>query len=181
MKTLKYAVTILFVASVLAAGGCKMPEEPISVDMFIPQEQSPQVVVQGDDDMAKRFAEPDKSSDGETVAMWVKRYDKLSEKADKLSADNKKSAVENSELKHRIIELETELKKTKTELDDAVKFLGDMQIELVNWKRDVLGNRDRIEAAHSVQIEYLTKIVKLLGGETVGVEKAPSAEVQKDE
>ena len=179
MKTLNIAVMI--VASVLVLCGCKMPEEPISVDMFIPQEQSPQVVVQGDDDMAKRFAEPDKSSDGETVAMWVKRYDKLSEKADKLSADNRKIAVESSELKHKIIKLETELEKTKAELDDAVKFLGDMQIELVNWKRDVLGNRDRIEAAHGVQIEYLTKIVKLLGGEAVGVEKAPPVEVQKDE
>ncbi len=181
MKTLKYAVTILFVASVLAVGGCKMPDEPLSVDMFVPQEQSRQVVVQDDDDMAKRFAEPDKSGDGETVAMWVKRYDTLSEKADRLSEDNRKIAVANSELRHKIIKLETELEKTKAELDDAVKFLGDMQIELVNWKRDVLGNRDRIEAAHGVQIEYLIKIVRLLGGETVGVEKTPSAEVQKDE
>jgi len=170
MKTLKYTVTILFVGSVLAAGGCKMPEEPISVDMFIPQDQGRQVVVQDNDDMARRFSSSEESGDGETVAMWVKRYDKLSEKADRLSEDNKKSAVENNELKHRIIELEMELKKTKTELDDAVKFLGDMQIELVNWKRDVLGNRDRIEAAHAVQIEYLTKIVKLLGGETVEME-----------
>lgn len=181
MKTLKYTVTILFVVSILAAGGCKMPEEPLNVDMFVPQDQGRQVVVQDDDNMARRFADPDKSGGGETVATWVKRYDKLSEKADKLSEDNKKSAVENNELRHKIIELETELKKTKAELDDAVKFLGDMQIELVNWKRDVLGNRDRIEAAHGVQIEYLTKIVRLLGGEAVGVEKAPSAEVQKDD
>ena len=179
MEILKYTVMILFVGLVLC--GCKMPEEPISVDMLIPREQSPQVVVQNDDDMARRFADPDKSSDGETVAMWVKRYDKLSEKADKLNEENRKSAVENNELKHKIIELEMELEKTKAELDDAVKFLGDMQIELVNWKRDVLGNRDRIEAAHGIQIEYLTKIVKLLGGETVEVEKTPSAEAQKDE
>lgn len=158
-----------------------MPDEPLSVDMFVPQNQGPQVVVQDDDDMARRFANPDKSSDGETVAMWVKRYDTLSEKADRLSEDNRKIAVENSELNHKIIKLETELEKTKAELDDAVKFLGDMQIELVNWKRDVLGNRDRIEAAHSIQIEYLTKIVRLLGGETVGVEKTPSVEAQKDE
>jgi len=170
MKILKDAVTILFVISILTASGCKMSEEPLSVDMFTPQAQAPEVVDQDDDNMAKRFANPDRSSDGQTVAMWAKRYDTLSEKADKLSADNTKTAVENSELKHRIIELETELKKTKAELDDAVKFLGDMQIELVNWKRDVLGNRDRIEAAHGVQIEYLTKIVKLLGGEAVELE-----------
>ena len=181
MKILNIAVTILFVASILAAGGCKMSEEPLSVDMFTPQvqDQGRQVVDQDDDDMARRFANPDRSGDGETIAMWVKRYDTLSAKADKLSEDNKKSAMENIELRHRIIELETELKKTKAELDDAVKFLGDMQIELVNWKRDVLGNRDRIEAAHGVQIEYLTKIVKLLGGEAVGPEETPSGEVQK--
>jgi hypothetical protein len=175
MKILNIAVTILFIGSILTASGCKMPEEPLSVDMFTPKVQSPEVVDQGNDDMARRFANPDESGGGQTVAMWAKRYDTLSEKADKLSADNTKSAVENSELKHRIIELETELKKTKAELDDAVKFLGDMQIELVNWKRDVLGNRDRIEAAHGVQIEYLTKIVKLLGGEAVEME------VQKDD
>ena len=175
MKILNIAVTILFVASFLTVASCKMPEEPLSVDMFTPQTQSPEVVDQGDDNMAKRFSSSDESGGGQTVAMWAKRYDTLSAKADKLSADNTKTAVENSELKHKIIELETELKKTKAELDDAVKFLGDMQIELVNWKRDVLGNRDRIEAAHGIQIEYLTKIVKLLGGETVEVE------VQKDD
>ena len=172
---------ILFVALVLVLCGCKMPEEPISVDMFTPRQQGPQVVVRDDGDMARRFAEPDKSSEGETIAAWVKRYDKLSEKADQLAEENKKSAVANSELKHKIIELEAELAKTRAELDDAVKFLGDMQIELVNWKRDVLGNRDRIEAAHGVQIEYLTKIVKLLGGEAVDIEEAPSSEAQKDE
>ena len=181
MKTLKYTVTILFVVSILAAGGCKMPDEPLNVDMFIPQDQGRQVVVQDNGDMARRFSSSDESGGGETVATWVKRYDKLSEKADKLSEDNKKSAVENNELRHRIIELETELKKTKVELDDAVKFLGDMQIELVNWKRDVLGNRAGIEAAHGVQIEYLTKIVRLLGGEAVEVKETPSAEVRKDE
>lgn len=170
MKILKYTVTILFIASILTASGCKMPEEPLSIDMFTPQVQGREVIAQGNDDMARRFANPDKSGDGETVAMWARRYDTLSAKADKLSADNTKSAVASSELRHKVIELETELKKTKAELDDAVKFLGDMQIELVNWKRDVLGNRDRIEAAHSVQIEYLTKIVKLLGGEAVEME-----------
>jgi hypothetical protein len=172
MKILNIAVTILFIGSILTASGCKMPEEPLSVDMFTPQAQGQgrQVVAQDDDNMARRFANPDKSGDGETVAMWARRYDTLSAKADKLSADNTKSAVASSELRHKVIELETELKKTKAELDDAVKFLGDMQIELVNWKRDVLGNRDRIEAAHGVQIEYLTKIVKLLGGEAVEME-----------
>ncbi len=100
MKMLKYTVTILFVGSVLAGGGCKMPDEPLNVDMFIPQDQGRQVVVQDNDDMARRFSSSDESGGGETVATWVKRYDKLSEKADKLSEDNKKSAVENNELRH---------------------------------------------------------------------------------
>ena len=182
MKMLKYIVMILFVVPVLASAGCRMPEDSIGIEVFSVQDQgSKDVSLSNNDDMAERFTDPGRSSDGETVAMWAMRYDKLSEKADNLSEDNRKYSIENSELKHKITELEGQLASTKSELDDAVKFLGDMQVELVNWKRDVLGYRKDIKSAHDAQIRALTKIVRLLGGETADMGETGAGEEQKDD
>lgn len=41
-----------------------------------------------------------------------------------------------------------------------------MQKELTNWKSDVLGFRDEMRKAQKAQIDALTHIVTLLGGET---------------
>jgi len=181
MKMLKYTVIILFVVSAFGFVGCKVPEESIGIEVFSLNDKDSVDGGQAQNEMADRFTDPGKSSDGDSVAMWAKRYDSLSEKADELSADNRKYSVENSELKYKIAELEGELETTKSELDDAVKFLGDMQVELVNWKRDVLGYRKEIKSAHDAQIRALTKIVKLLGGETADVEESEAVEEQKDD
>ena len=168
MKPTKTIITISLVLTVLL-GGCKVVDEPITIGVF----PTPEPVVaagQSDESMQRRFIDPAESSGSavDTAVMWANRYDELSKKTEKLREENQKYALENVGLKQKVSRLETELAQAQTELDEANIFLGQMQVELVKWKSDVLGFRDEMRKAQSVQLQALTRIMKILGAEMTG-------------
>ena len=73
---------------------------------------------------------------------------------------------ENRTLSNQLTEAQTQLEQAKKELAEANTLLVDMQKELTNWKSDVLGFRDEMRKAQKAQIDALTHIITLLGGET---------------
>ncbi len=54
------------------------------------------------------------------------------------------------------------------ERDVSARVAEHMQVELVKWKSDVLGFRDEMRKAQSVQLQALTRIMKILGAEMTG-------------
>lgn len=91
-----------------------------------------------------------------------------------LSDDNRKLADNGAKF-------QADLAKAQQELTEANNLLLQMRQELEKWKTDVLGFRDELRRANTVQVEALAKVLTLLGGEVAksplaSAEKAPAAE-----
>ena len=168
------AIMLLTVAAVVVTTGCGYIDDPIELETIeIPMLHSPRrpVVVPAvaDPTIANRFTSVDEQSlDADSAMKWSERYDDLSAKYMSLAEENIALTKERNELTKRMMALETDLKATKGELDDANLFLQDMHRELTKWKGDVLGFRDELRDADGAQLNALTKILKLLGAETTG-------------
>jgi chromosome segregation ATPase len=131
------------------------------IDSPKPKQQSqPQQIV-------KRFQEPviQGQSALESAIELSHKYASLSNETAGLRQQNQNLIDDNRQLKEQIGTLETKLKQTQKELNEANNLLIEMRIELNSWKTDILGFRDEIRQAESAQLEALLKILKMLGGE----------------
>ncbi len=142
--------------------GCAEPHKrpaPISKQDSSNNEQISSVV--------KRFQEP--ASQGRTVVESAielsEKYAQLSEQTAQIREKNKDLINENIQLKKQADVLESELKQTQKELQEANQLLIDMLNELNNWKTDILGFRNEMREAAKAQLEALLKVLEVLGGE----------------
>lgn len=114
----------------------------------------------------RRFVQPDSTNSAvETALMWSQKYDELSQKTEQLREQKNLLEKENADLKMRISRLQVELDHAQRELADANAFLEELQLELTQWKKDVLGFREEIRTAQTAQLKALTKILRVLGAE----------------
>jgi len=103
----------------------------------------------------------------------------LSQKLKQVSEDLAIARKENKDLVERNAALTTqaakstmEMNQAHKELEEANAMLREMQTELINWKKDVLGYRDEMRAAQTAQLDALRRVLKLLGAEEIPL--APS-------
>jgi regulator of replication initiation timing len=129
--------------------GCKLIEEPIAIKVS-PPPQPVMVADHSDESIERRFTDPeDEATDVvQSALMWSQKYEELSAKAEKLREQNNARFLENTDLKRKLSELQAELDRTKT-------------------KADVLGFRDEMRNAQAAQLEALTKVLRILGAESV--------------
>ncbi len=114
----------------------------------------------------RRFVQPDNSNSAvETALMWSQKYDQLSQKTEDLREQKNLLEKENADLKMRISRMQVELDHAQRELADANEFLEELQLELTQWKKDVLGFREEIRTAQTAQLKALSKILRVLGAE----------------
>lgn len=154
---MKYTSIIIIISAALSINGCsiftsKTPAEPVTAP---PQTQS------------EKFIQPDIKGPTavESAIIWSDKYTKLSEQMEQLQKKNMDLTQENHDLANQLNNKQVQLEQAKKELTEANALLVDMQKELTNWKTDVLGFRDEMRKAQRAQIEALTHIVVLLGGE----------------
>jgi chromosome segregation ATPase len=167
MKQIKY-ITVYTIA-VLALTGCvRIVDDPIPVEHRMAPAGEPRMVLEQDDrEMAGRYTDPGRDARGgvENALQWSKKYEQLSMKAEKLREENTQLKLENNDLKIKLAKTQEELDRTNKELAEANEFLQELQLELTEWKSDVLGFRHEIRDAQAAQLEALAKILKLLGAE----------------
>jgi septal ring factor EnvC (AmiA/AmiB activator) len=157
---MRFAVNII-VATVFTAmllmGGCSIlnPQAPSATEPPPAQVQS------------EKFVEPDVKAPTavESALIWSEKYTKLTEQMEQVQKKNFDLAEENRTLSNQVTKLQTQLDQAQKELGEANNLLIDMQKELTNWKTDVLGFRDEMRKAQKAQIEALTHIITILGGE----------------
>jgi chromosome segregation ATPase len=115
----------------------------------------------------QRFRDPNKDEKTavESAIELSRKYADLSERTAELRQQNINLISEKHKLENKITELNARLSQTEKELKEANDMLLDMQIELNNWKANVLGFRDEMRQAEKAELQTLMKIVKLLGGE----------------
>ena len=93
------------------------------------------------------------------------KYAKLSEEASTLRQQKQALETEKRKLTDDLQSCRSQLEQAQKELVEVNDLLVKMQLELNNWKSDVLGFRDEMRDAEKAQLEALLKILKLLGGE----------------
>lgn len=166
-----YQKSIFFIIPIIVLAGCVEVSQPLDA-AFRPTGGAEKKM---DSDAMKRFQNT--NSDAPTVMESAielsKKYAALSDEMTALKLEKQTLASENSRLKQQAGAMEQELNQAQKELAEANDLLVEMQLELNNWKTDILGFRDEIRKADKAQLETLLKILKVLGGE---VKADPSSE-----
>jgi septal ring factor EnvC (AmiA/AmiB activator) len=158
MKYAANCITLVAVAALLSVGGCAAFD---SKTPAAPETPPPQI-------KSEKFVEPNtkETTAVESAIIWSDKYTKLSEQMEQVQKKNLDLTQENQTLTNQVTKIQTQLDQAQKELTEANTLLVDMQKEFTNWKSDVLGFRDEMRKAQKAQIDALTHIITLLGGET---------------
>ena len=158
MKYAMNCLTLTTIAALLSIGGCAAFESKAPAPPETPPPQT----------KSEKFVEPNvkETTAVESAIIWSDKYTKLSEQMEQVQKKNLDLTEENRNLTTQVTKIQTQLDQAQKELAEANTLLVDMQKELTNWKSDVLGFRDEMRKAQKAQIDALTHIITLLGGET---------------
>jgi 2-oxoglutarate dehydrogenase E2 component (dihydrolipoamide succinyltransferase) len=96
-----------------------------------------------------------------------RKLKQASDDLDRARKENKDLIDRNAPLTMQAAQATVELKQARKELDEANAMLREMQTELAKWKADVLGYRDEMRTAQTVQIDALRRVLRLLGAEEI--------------
>jgi septal ring factor EnvC (AmiA/AmiB activator) len=174
---MRFAVNIVITTAftaVLLLSGCSAIGEQFSPKTPSAPEPPPAQV------KSEKFVAPDAEAPTavESTLIWSEKYTKLTEQMEQVQKKNFDLAEENRALSNQATKLQTQLDQAQKELGEANNLLIDMQKELTNWKTDVLGFRDEMRKSQRAQIEALTHIITILGGE-VPLQTAADANAAK--
>jgi septal ring factor EnvC (AmiA/AmiB activator) len=155
-------LTLLLITVLLVSGtGCTSPQSSTSAIGT----DNPQTSVAGEA-AAKRFQNT--SLGGRTAVESAielsQKYASLSDQTVVLREENQRLKTENENLQQQIVSLDTRLKQTQKELNEANDLLIEMLSELNTWKTNILGFRGEMRDAAKAQLEALLKVLEILGG-----------------
>ena len=155
----RIAPVVVFAA--MAVAGCQLPQEPLAAAPPPAQAEA--------DYLAKTALEggDEKGADNavDSALAWSEKYAQAVERLLTAQQQNRQLHEQNRQATAEVAKLQAELAQSRKELTDANAMLIEMRGALENWKRDVLGFRGEIRAAQGAQLEALSKVLKLLGGE----------------
>jgi chromosome segregation ATPase len=101
----------------------------------------------------------------EAAQEWSRKYALLADKCMKLQQETSTLGDQNRELTSQLEQKARDLVHTQQELADANSVLAELSEELGQWKKDVLGFREEIRNAQQAQIDMMSRMIVLLGGE----------------
>lgn len=168
-KTKKHFIAITISTVFFSIAGCTTMTEP---RLMIKQPQKQQSISNSNAKsqvLENRFSDSvieNKDAVGSAV-YWAQKYEETTVKSESLSQKNADLTVENGTLKQQVGNLQKDLTKTKKELQDANEFLQEMELQLTQWKANILGYREETNKIHTKQLQALYRILKLLGAETI--------------
>ena len=103
---------------------------------------------------------------GQKYNNLCEKYAALADRCMKLVKENKDLADKNLALAATAAADKSELEQAKKELADANAVIHQLSQDLKDWQKNVLGFRDEIRKAQTLQIQKIVDIIRLLGGET---------------
>ncbi len=167
---MKTHIKMLMLASLIVLPclyNCSGTQNPVKI-VFPPEfgeNEKPQSAAS-----SKRFEQQDatKTTAVEAAVEMSQKYAQLSVESTELKRQNEKLQEENRQIHQQLEQARTELDSTQQELDQANNLIMEMQVELNNWKADVLGFREEMRQADIAQLQTLQKLLEILGGEVPG-------------
>ena len=167
VKFKKY-VSLFIVACFIVVVGCSLKHDAYQVSLSAGQEQPkpPESSIEKQD-ISNRFKEnsPQNRSAVESAIEMSEKYAKLAEETRLMQQKNQNLENENKELKAQADNTRKQLEQNTKELNEANDLLMKTQMDLNNWKSDVIGFRDEMRRSEKAQLEALYKILVALGGE----------------
>lgn len=157
-------IMILLWVSVFLLSGCTSEQKPAQTTV------APHIAeMQQNNNIAKRFRETSSQAPSavESAAELSERYAQLTKEASALNKQNEELIAKNEQLNEQITEIDAQLQQAQKELTEANDLLIEMRIELNSWKGNILGFRDEMREAQTVQLEAMFKILQLLGGQVI--------------
>ena len=116
----------------------------------------------------RRFVTTESQPDAiQSAVTWAKKYEELPEQNTALREKHNQLFLQNTQLTSQLDQTKAELERTRKELAEANEFIQQMHVELNKWKSDVLGFRDEMRQAQQAQLEALSRILQVLGAESV--------------
>ena len=106
--------------------------------------------------------------------VWSQKYSQAIEKLVVAQQENRDLQQKTRELAAQMVKLQAEHSQSQKELYDANLMLVELRQELEKWKKDVLGFRQEIRSSQEAQLEALSKVLRLLGGEVAQPTTQPS-------
>lgn len=163
-------VRVVLLAGIAALVGCDMDTK--QTGSMLPPPEVQQVEPAGESGYLSKTAVSDETGTKPDAVVdmalrWSKRCSDLTEQLQKANSQDNVLRQENMKLKQQVGQLEAKLELAEKELDGANLLLMDLQKQLEHWKKNVLGYRNEMRNAQQVELEALTKILKLLGGEVI--------------
>ncbi|MHC4436034.1 MAG: hypothetical protein ACYS3S_01645 [Planctomycetota bacterium] len=163
MQSEKNIISLLILlALVFMLSGCSTNQQPadLAADFDAGQWQQK-------DSIANRFQQQDPQGPTavESAMKLSSEYSTLTQEAALLRQQNEDLIAKNRQLNEQAASLDAQLRQTQKELAEANGLLIEMRIELNNWKSDILGFREEMRNAETVQLETLLRILKVLGGQ----------------
>lgn len=160
-------------------GGCGLNVDSVeAIDIRRPENVNTPKAYVGE--AAVRANSPNQASSAVDAALgWADKYADISDKRDLLQKENQELLATDKKRGLELVTLRTDLASAEKELAEANEMLMQMQKELANWKRSVIGFRNEMRRAQKAQIEATMKVLELVGGEVAVIEaqKAPTPSV----
>jgi chromosome segregation ATPase len=113
----------------------------------------------------KSEEEGDGSTAVQSALVWSEKYSQAVEKIVELQNANRQGEQEARQQQNANAMLKAELAQCQKELNDANSMLMEMQGELDQWKKNVLGFRQEMRDAQEAELVALRKVLGLLGGD----------------
>jgi hypothetical protein len=162
--------TMAIIAAAMLVTGCEPgPFTLVSVSPVKAQKPQPK---DKDEEPAPSYLEKTSltTDEGDSGAVaeamaWMERYTKEVETRTRIEKDKRALEDKNRELSTKLAKAENELKRTQQELDEANAMMLRLNADLKAWKKDVLGYRSEMRAAHKQTVTALGRVLQLLGGE----------------
>jgi hypothetical protein len=148
--------------------GCYWTGERIIPLSSEPQPAAAAMTVKQDDaSLEQRFSDSGKTDTAQMVTLWSQRYEELSKQYEFLRKEHVALVEKDNRLQQDSTVMKMELEQTRKELQQSNSLLQDSHVELSKWKADVLGFREEIRQAQTAQLLALSKILRILGAESV--------------
>jgi chromosome segregation ATPase len=151
-----------------ALAGCYWTGEkiiPLSVE---PQPAAATMTVRQDDaSLEQRFSDSGRTDSNQMITVWSQRYEELSKQYEYLRKEHVALVEQNNRMQQDTTVMKMELEQTRKELQQSNALLQDAHVELSKWKADVLGFREEIRQAQTAQLLALSKILRILGAESI--------------
>jgi chromosome segregation ATPase len=165
-----------------ALAGCYWTgEKVIPLSSEPPAAEPTMTVKQNEASLEQRFSDTQKMDSAQMITIWAQRYEELSKQNEQLQKEHVALTEQNNRLQQDAAVMKLGLEQTRKELEQSNSLLQDAHVELSKWKADVLGFREEIRQAQTAQLLALSKILRILGAESVGSQTEQPHSVPKRE